>query len=80
MIEEYEKQKRKRMSFMKSLLDYAMGFILIIAGVFFLFRNRFSTEINERYPPGNIDKWFGVMCMIYGSWRVYRGYKKKYFR
>ena len=80
MIEEYEKRKRKQMSFMKSLLDYGMGLLFFITGLFFLFRNQFSAGLNERFPPNDLDIIFGVICVIYGSWRVYRGYKKNYFR
>jgi len=80
MFEEYENKKRKQISFMKSLLDYGMGLILFFAGLSFLFRNRFALSLNERFPPNDIDTIFGVICLIYGSWRIYRGYKKNYFR
>lgn len=80
MIEEYEKRKRKQFSFVRSLLDYGMGLLLFLAGIFFLFRDRFSPELNERFPPNELDIVFGVICIIYGAWRIYRGYKKNYFR
>ena len=80
MIEDYEKRKRKQISMMRSLLDFGMGGLFLIAGLFFLFRQRFNTRLNERFPPDDLDKLFGVICIIYGSWRIYRGYKKNYFR
>jgi hypothetical protein len=80
MIEEYEKQKRKRVSLMKSVLDYGMGVIIILAGIFFLFRGKFHLQFNEKFPPNDIDYVFGSMCLLYGAWRVYRGYKKNYFK
>lgn len=40
MLEEYEKQKRKRLATMKSLMDYGMGFIILVIGLVF------SSEIN----------------------------------
>lgn len=80
MFEEYEKKKRKQISFMKSLLDYGMGILLVGVGLFFFFRDKFSLSFNVRFPPNDIDKIFGVICVIYGSWRIYRGYQKKYFR
>lgn len=80
MFEDYEKKKRKQIAFMKSLLDYGMGLIIAGAGLFFFFRDKFSLSFNERFPPNDIDKIFGVVCVIYGSWRFYRGYQKKYFR
>ncbi|HEX4877209.1 MAG TPA: hypothetical protein VFV31_11105 [Chitinophagaceae bacterium] len=80
MFEEYEKKKRNQVSLMKSLMDYGMGVIILLLGVFFLFRNNFKLAFNERFPPDDIDKILGVMCLIYGTWRIYRGYKKNYFK
>jgi hypothetical protein len=80
MVEEYEKQKRKRVSLMRSVLDYGMGIMIVIAGIFFLFRTKIPTKLNDRFPPNEIDIVFGSMCILYGSWRIYRGYKKNYFR
>ena len=80
MFEEYEKKKRKQVSMMKSLLDYGMGIIILFVGIFFFFRSRLSIPLNERFPPNDIDKIFGAICILYGGWRIYRGYKKNYFR
>lgn len=80
MFEEYEKKKRKQISGMKSLMDYGMGVIILAAGVFFLFRGQFDISLNERFPPDDMDKVIGGLCLLYGSWRIYRGYKKNYFK
>lgn len=81
MFEEYENKKRKQISLMRSLLDYGMGVLIILAGIFFFFRAKFDIgDFNENYPPDTIDKVFGGICILYGLWRVYRGYKKNYFK
>ena len=81
MIEEYERKKRKQVAGMRSIMDYGMGVIIVLMGLFFLFRGRFGNiPLNERFPPNELDKVFGVICLIYGAWRIYRGYQKKYFR
>lgn len=80
MIEEYEKRKRRQVALMKSMLDYGMGLLILAAGIFFFFRNKLDLSFNERFPPNDMDKIFGVICVIYGAWRIYRGYKKNYFR
>ena len=80
MFEEYEKKKRKQVSMMRSLLDYGMGIIILLIGLFFVFRNKVHISINETFPPNDIDKIFGAVCLLYGGWRIYRGYKKNYFR
>ena len=81
MFEEYEKQKRKRVATMRSIMDFGMGVIIFLIGLFFFFRHLFGEiNLNERFPPDSIDKIFGAFCIIYGTWRIYRGYKKKYFK
>lgn len=80
MIEEYEKQKRKRLALRKSLMDYSIGVLIVFMGVFFLFRHKFKLDFNITFPPNEMDKVFGVICLLYGAWRIYRGYKKNYFR
>jgi hypothetical protein len=80
MLEEYEKKRRKQLSSMRSLMDYAMGIIIILLGVFFFFRDRFKLDFNEKYPPNYWDNILGVICILYGAWRIYRGVKKNYFQ
>lgn len=82
MFEEYENKKRKQIAGMKSLMDYGMGILILFMGLFFLFRLKLGNiPINERLgKPDTIEKVFGVFCIIYGAWRIYRGYQKKYFR
>lgn len=81
MFEEYERKKKKQIATMRSLLDYGMGLIILLAGLFFSFRAKFGNiALNERFPPDNIDKIFGGFCILYGAWRIYRGYQKKYFK
>jgi amino acid transporter len=83
MLEENEKKRRKQESvirFVRSLLDYTIGLVIISVGVFFFFRNKWDLEINERSRPNEWDKIFGIIFVAYGAWRIYRGYKKNYLR
>ena len=80
MLEEYEKQKRKQIIIRRALMDYSIGALITFAGIFFLVRDRFDLQFNENFPPNDIDKIFGGICILYGCWRIYRGYKKNYFR
>ena len=80
MFEEYEKNKKKQVSLMRSVLDYGMGVIIFFVGVFFLFRDKINLPLNKSYPPDNIDKILGGIFIVYGLWRTYRGYKKNYFK
>jgi hypothetical protein len=80
MIDEYEKRKRKQVASMRALLDYGIGIIITCTGAFFFFREKFNIPFNESFPPNTMDKIFGAICVLYGGWRIYRGYKKNYFK
>jgi hypothetical protein len=80
IIGEYEKKRKKQVSSMRSMLDYAMGAVIMGVGALFFFRNKLKLAINETHPPDNMDKVLGVLFFLYGVWRIYRGYKKKYFQ
>lgn len=78
--EDYEQQRDKQVAGLRSIFDYAMGIIIIALGVFFLIRGRLDLELNEKFPPDAIDIVLGIVFIIYGAWRIYRGYKKNYFK
>lgn len=79
MFEEYEKKRRKEMSLMKSIMDYGMGILIILAGLFFLFHDKINISLGDN-SSSLFEKLFGSLCLLYGGWRIYRGYKKNYFR
>jgi hypothetical protein len=79
MIEEYEKKKRKEVSMMRSVMDYGMGVVFVLFGFFFLFHEKLNVRFRQ-FPSSWVDKLFGGICILYGVWRIYRGYKKNYFR
>lgn len=70
-------KRTKSYSVMRSLMDYTMGVLYLAAAAFLFFAERFGFEMDV------FDKTFryifGALCAIYGSWRIYRGYKKDYF-
>lgn len=68
------------MSLVRSVLDYLVGAGIAGFGVFMMIRDQWKLDFNETFPPGKIDKFFGAVCIAYGIWRMYRGYKKNYFK
>jgi hypothetical protein len=80
MLDDYEKKKKKDISLMRSIRDFGIGVVILLFGVFMFFRNRFDLAINEKYPPDVMDKVMGGLCVAYGLWRLYRGYRKNYFK
>ena len=72
MLEDFQEQQRKRTIRIRSMMDLSMGSLFIIAGVLLLV-----------YKVGQLEdfnrKGLGVLFILYGIWRLYRGYKKNYF-
>ena len=62
---------------MRAILDFGMGVIIFAVGLFFLLAPKlgFNFGVDDFYRD-----FFAVLCMVYGGWRAYRGYKKNYFR
>lgn len=73
MLEDFEEQQRKRTTRIRSFMDFTMGGLLVVAGSLLLI-----------YEVGNLDdinrKGLGGLFVLYGIWRIYRGYKKNYFK
>ncbi len=82
-LEEFEKEQMndrdKGYVRMRSLMDYGMGVLWIGMGVFLIFIKKFSPDMALRFDDPMI-KVFGGVCIVYGSFRLYRGYKKNYLR
>ena len=82
-LEEFEKdqmsERHKGLSQMRTISNYGMGIFIVIAGCFFMFPTRFTEEFLSSRDPVLI-KIFAVLCWLYGGFRIYRGYKKNYFK
>ncbi|RZK64975.1 MAG: hypothetical protein EOO92_26875 [Pedobacter sp.] len=82
-LEEFERDvqrdKDKGYIRMKSIMDYGMGLAWTAMGVFLVFIERFDLILAARF--GDLPmKIFGSVCIVYGLFRIYRGYKKNYYR
>ncbi len=82
-LEEFENEplneREKGIVRMRSLTNYVMGIFLIGAGIFFMFPLKSTQQYIDQYDP-LVIKIFAAICFIYGAFRIYRGYKKNYFR
>lgn len=80
-LEEFENTpdpKTKRYMMMRSITDFGMGFIYLGIGAVILFAKQLNFQ-NE-FAMSTLAKAFAVLAIIYGIWRIYRGYKKNYIR
>ena len=80
-LEEFENApdpKTKRYILMRSITDFGMGAIYVAVGITILFGKQFNfyNDFTLSIPA----KIFAVLAIVYGSWRIYRGIKKDYFK
>lgn len=77
MLEDFQDQEKRRQVRMRSIIDYTRGAVFVLFGLFFVFFQSLKIEGLE-YKPWYL--YIGVLFIVYGAWRIYRGYKKNYFR
>ncbi|MFI5186582.1 MAG: hypothetical protein ACHQF0_07660 [Chitinophagales bacterium] len=75
MANDYEERQRKTKIFLHSLYDYSMGVLWLCAGGFFLLYKKFGIELNF---DSILTTIFGISAVLYGAFRIYRGYQKNY--
>ncbi|MBC6490458.1 hypothetical protein ACFSQD_09045 [Flavihumibacter stibioxidans] len=76
MAQEQQDNRRKQYSMMRSILDYGMGALILLFGFFFLFSEKLGFDF-EMEPI--FKYFFAGLCIVYGGWRIYRGYQKNYY-
>ena len=74
MRNNYEENRRKSSAMLRSVYDYVMGVLWLSLGIVFLFHEKLG--INVDFDPA-LETIFGVACVLYGAFRLYRGFKKK---
>ncbi|RYZ25174.1 MAG: hypothetical protein EOO10_18955 [Chitinophagaceae bacterium] len=80
MIEEFQEKQRQQGTKMRSVMDYIMGTVFFLIGLYFMFYQKLGIKMILNREPSNMDYIIGGLFMLYGSWRIYRGYKKNYYR
>lgn len=82
-LEEFEKEqisdREKNAIRMRSITNYTMGVFFIAVGFFFMFPTKYTAQYVNQYDP-LVIKLFAGLCWVYGLFRLYRGYKKNYYR
>ena len=81
MDDKYEKSKERQRSHMltaRAVMDVIIGLLIIAVGVVLFFREQYGWNIPRLGKPDVWDKVAGILFFLYGGWRIYRGYRKKY--
>ena len=79
MLEDFQEEQRKKVTRVRSMMDFVMGGLIILIGLYFLLYDIFKINVFNR-QPSMLDKIIGAVFILYGVWRIYRGNKKDYYR
>ena len=74
MIQDFQEKRKKQGMVFRSIYDYVMGVLWLGVGIIFLLPKQFGLNLGFDLALTII---FGVSCLLYGTFRIYRGYKKK---
>jgi uncharacterized membrane protein len=77
MATDYDDKKLKAYRNRRALMDYGMGILYLAAGGFLVLANKLGRQLDILPEP--YIYIFGGLLLIYGGFRIYRGYKKNYF-
>lgn len=78
MATEYDDKKMRAYANRRSIMDIGMGVFYLAGGAFVVFGKQLGFELEILPEPYSYI--FGGLFLIYGIFRIYRGYKKNYFR
>ncbi len=71
--------KQKGLVRMRSIMDAGMGVLWLAMGAFMIFPNEIAPNLAYTVNDKKFQI-FGVVCAIYGLFRIYRAVRKNYFR
>ena len=61
-------------------MDMLMGGLFVFIGIYFLTYVKLNINVLMREPSPVLDAVIGIVFILYGAWRIRRGYKKDYYR
>jgi len=73
-----EKKERSTPSLLRKVYNYTMGILWLAVGLFFLFHRQWGYDLKLNEPRDRLlANIFGVSAVLYGLFRLYRGFKYK---
>jgi len=70
----FDDKERNTSSWLRTIYDYTMGVLWLAVGIFFMFHKKWGYDLKLDPVLQNI---FGVSSILYGLFRIYRGFKNK---
>jgi hypothetical protein len=74
MIENFEESQRRKTARIQSTIAYVFGGLIMLLGLYLLTYEVLGLKLVEREPSA-WDKFIGIVFVLYGAWRIYKGYK-----
>jgi hypothetical protein len=78
MENEIEDKRNKWYILRRSIVDYGMGLMYVGFAIVLIFPHKSGFQ-NFDWDPF-FSYMFGSICFLYGAFRIYRGYKKEYYK
>ena len=74
----FDDRKRTTSSQLRTIYNYTMGVLWSAVGIFFLFHRKWGYDLKLNEPRDVLlANIFGVSAVLYGLFRLYRGFKNK---
>ena len=77
MEPEYRNKQRKSYVIMRMTYDITFSLVILAVGVVMVFGKKLNISYVLTFDP-LIRYMFGGLCLLYGSFRFYRGIKRNY--
>jgi len=77
MENDYKAKQRKSYASMQTIYNVTMGLIITGIGVIMFFNEEIGLNLTEKFGGDSLMIYlFGGLCLLYGSFRFYRGIRK----
>jgi len=77
MNNEFENRRQKSYIRLRMVYDFTMAGLILAMGIILFFGDKFGLDLIAGLDPF-MRYGFGGLCLLYGSFRVYRGIKHDY--
>lgn len=74
-MEDFESKRERQAARFAAILHFTMGLIIFGAGLAMLLAEKYQYSMFGIEPGDSKMKILGVLFLLYGAWRLFRGYK-----
>ncbi len=78
MENDFKVKQKKSYNVMRMSYDFTIAIIILGVGVVMLFAEKFHIDQLSGEDNEFFRYFFGSLCLLYGGFRLYRGFKRDY--